>query len=123
MVACRRQLSIARDPSGHHRQAVSLRGLYWDKCYLIPSSLTQTKGSLSKFADYIKLRGAVDTCEGWHAIQKDLDKLKKWVGVNVMSYNRTKGKVLQLGHYRLGEEQIQRNPAKKELGCMTDCTE
>ena len=44
--------------------------------------------------DKTKISDAIDIQEGRNAIQKDLDI---WVHVNLMKFNRTKCKVLNLG--------------------------
>ncbi|PKU41501.1 rna-directed dna polymerase from mobile element jockey-like [Limosa lapponica baueri] len=52
--------------------------------------------TLSKFASEAKLGGVTDTPEGPAAIQRDLDRLEKWVDRNLMKFCKGKCKVLHL---------------------------
>ena len=59
-----------------------------------------------------KLSGAVDSLEGRDDIQRDLDRPESWAYVNLIKFDKTKYKVLNLGwdnpkhKHRLGDEWI-----------------
>ncbi|PKU34758.1 rna-directed dna polymerase from mobile element jockey-like [Limosa lapponica baueri] len=59
---------------------------------------SQMKCTLPVFADDTKISGVVDMPEEWDAIQRDLEKLKKWACVNLMRFNKAKCRVLHTGY-------------------------
>ncbi|GAB0206728.1 cAMP-dependent protein kinase inhibitor alpha [Grus japonensis] len=79
--------------------------------------------TLSKFAADTKLCVAL---VGRDAIQRDLDRLKRWARVNHMKFSKAKCKVLHVGQgnpkpsYRLGREWMASSPVEKGLGMLVD---
>jgi len=53
--------------------------------------------ALSKFADYTKLGGAVDSLQGREALHRDLDRLKSGAITNCTKFNKSKCRILHLG--------------------------
>ena len=77
--------------------------------------------TLSKFVDDTKLCGSVSMPERQDAIQRDPHRIKQSTWKNLMRFNKSKCKVLHLGHgnphyqYKLGDVRIEHSPAEKKL--------
>ncbi|KAJ7422124.1 hypothetical protein WISP_39467 [Willisornis vidua] len=67
------------NPCGSNGLCRSREGGYTCECY-------------EDYTDDTKLSGVVAIPEGWDAIERDLDKLKKWAHGNLMWFNKTKCK-------------------------------
>jgi len=90
-------------------------------CFVLLSALTDLIEALS-----ICFYCPSDTPEEQDSVQRDLKKIKEWAFVNLMRFNKIKSKILHVGqgnhlyHYRLGHEEIESSPAKKDLEVLVD---
>ncbi|KAJ7416840.1 rna-directed dna polymerase from mobile element jockey-like [Willisornis vidua] len=70
--------------------------------------------------------GVVNTLEGRDAIQRELDRLERWVCANLIKFNKAKCEVLNLSQVNpkheqsLGSEQIKSSYGEKDLGVLVD---
>ncbi|RMC07354.1 hypothetical protein DUI87_16816 [Hirundo rustica rustica] len=77
------------------------------------------KRLISGAGDDTKLSDAVDMTKGWDAIQRGLDKLKRWAHEDPMMFNKAKCKVLHAFiqySSKMGEKWIGNSPDKDGLG-------
>jgi len=78
------------------------------------------KCTLSKLADDTKLCGSVSMPERQDAIQRDPHRIKQSTWKNLMRFNKSKCKVLHLGHgnthyqYKLEDVRTKINSAEKD---------
>lgn len=86
---------------------------------------SRSECTLSKFVDVTPLSGAADTLQGHNAIQRDLDKLEKWVHANLCGSTRlTAGAAPGMGHSPVSTQvsppSIKISPAGKDLRVLVD---
>ena len=86
----------------------------------------ELEGFLSKFADYTKLGGAVESVKGGEALPRDLDRLESWAITICIKLKKSKCWVVHLGRgnpgykYRLADEMLESSPAERDLGAVVD---
>lgn len=99
----------------------------WDETNIFIKDIhSRLECTLSEFAGDTKLSCAVNTIEGRHAIQRDLDRLEKWACMNIRRLNKAKCNVLHLGQgnprhmYKLGEKLTEISSPEKDLRLLLD---
>ena len=87
---------------------------------------SENERPISEYDDDTNLCDAVHVLEGRDAIQRDLDRLERWVCANLMKFNKAKRKVLHMGWYNLMHkyglrgECIESGLEENDLGVQVD---
>ena len=110
----------------HHASFYALHDMIFFlccECRLLAPSLFFIHQS---FADDTKRVGAVDSCKGQEALQRDLDRLEHWTIIWGMKFNKTKFQILHLGwssagyKYKLGKEWLKSSTAERDSRMLVD---
>jgi len=76
-------------------------------------------GGVWKILMHLQHSPVVGLPEGWDTSQRDLERLKQWAQVKLIRFNKSKCKVLHLGHdnlhsqYKLGDARNGTKPWQK----------
>jgi len=82
------------------------------------------EGTLSKFADHMKLGRVSDKQEDYTGVQQDLYMMESWAERNLMRFNKGKCRILHMGRnnhmhqYRLGVDLLDGSSVEKEQSVL-----
>lgn len=93
---------------------------FWDRSYLIFSSVTKSVREGMAFVDDMKL-GAITNAEDQNIIQEALDDLEDWINGSEMKFNSIKCRVMHLNInnfcYKMGALQLETTKERESIRC------